>query len=551
MGRFCHRGEELKALPIYQQGLLLQLTQSVSVYDNQFFPGGVSNPVYPDFGDTQGYTGQLSEEHALIFAFHSLIDPDPNARMSYAQRARNLLMYALQQAALGHLAGAPFRDPLFAVYNRANASGQDWPLVVDWIYNASDANGTPILTAQDKLTIRNVFVQWANDCLNAYTTGGDHPAPIGVMNSPQLLPGNQAYRMAANNYYLGHARLLTMMGLSLDAGDDPPIDGSQPTTQLGNSLRSYLADATGAWLYQVFAMFADAPTVAAAYGLPGTPGLGLASGGLPPEGMLYGHSFAYLFDTLLALQTAGYNDPSLSGPQIGLIGAPVWDRFVRGFIASLVPAAQVFASEPWLGPVYQMGSYGDLLRLYITPDFMQPFALLALLDQRTGIASRLNAERWFMINATQGGAGNLLSRVLNPWNAVESIIYFLALDPNAPPPTDPRPSMPLDFYDAPQGRVLGHSDWSPTGSMFDFRCSWISINHQDGDAGQFELYRRGEWLTKEVSNYDSIGNGQTSAYHNALTAKNTCQHGTPANLGIAGNGSQVVIDDLTCGYTVQ
>lgn len=81
---------------------------------------------------------------------------------------------------------------------------------MDWIYNATHASGNPILTAADKLTIRNVFMQWANDCLNASTTGGDHPSPVGVTNSPQLLRGNQPYRMAANNYYIGHARMLTM-----------------------------------------------------------------------------------------------------------------------------------------------------------------------------------------------------------------------------------------------------------------------------------------------------------------------------------------------------
>ena len=37
-------------------------------------------------------------------------------------------MYAMNQAALGHLSGAPFRDPVFAVYNRANGSGEQWPL---------------------------------------------------------------------------------------------------------------------------------------------------------------------------------------------------------------------------------------------------------------------------------------------------------------------------------------------------------------------------------------------------------------------------------------
>ncbi len=179
---------------------------------------------------SQGYTYILnigtanSEEYGVILAFNSLIDPSPANRITYAQDARNLLMYAMNQAVLGHLAGAPFRDPSFAIYNRANGTGEQWPLIVDWIYNATDASGNNILTNADKATIRNVFLMWANDCINANTTGGDHPSPIGVTNSPQLLPHNQPYRMASNNYYLGHARLLTMMALSIDPSDDPPLN---------------------------------------------------------------------------------------------------------------------------------------------------------------------------------------------------------------------------------------------------------------------------------------------------------------------------------------
>ena len=54
--------------------------------------------------------------------------------------------------------------------------------------------------------------------------------------------------------------------------------------------------------------------------------------------------------------------------------------------------------------------------------------------------------------------------------------------------------------------------------MFDYRASWISINHQDGNGGQFELFRNGEWLTKEMSNYDNNGVGMTTYYHNTLGA---------------------------------
>lgn len=513
--------------PIYQQGLLQVLNNSVAAYTNQFFPNGVANPNYPDFGDTQGYTGQLSEQHALVFAFFSQIDPNPANRILHAQRARNLIMTAMNQAKLGHLAGVPFRDPAFAIYNRANFTSEAWPLAVDWIYNAVDASSQPILTAADKLTIRNVFLIWANDCLYASTTGGDHPSPVGGTNSPSLLPGGNAYRMAANNYYAGHARLLTLMSLCLDPADDPAVTAGTPDAVLGNTMRSYILNATGAWLYQQYAMFGDAPAVIAAYGLPQSVKVGLASGGLPPEGMLYGHSYAYLFGELLALKTAGFGNTTVSGPQAALVTAPVWDRFVNGFIASLVPSAQIVSGYGYLGPVYQMLAYGDILRIWVTPDFMQSFALLALLDQQNGSVAHLNAASWFCVNGTEGGAANLNKRITQPWAFQESILYFMLLDPNAPAATDPRPAMPLDFVDAGLNRIVSRTSWSPTSTVFDYIAPWISINHEQAVCGQFELYRNGEWLTKELSNYDNNMNGESSAWHNTLSLKNWCSAGTP------------------------
>ena len=520
------------ANPIYGQGWAPLLAQAAAVYDTQFFPGGVANPVYPDLGDAQGYVGQLSEQYALIFAFQSLIDPVPANRILNAQRARNLIMHALAQTALGPLANAPFRDPAFPVYNRAGLSSEAWPLVVDWIYNATNSQGQPILTAADKLTVRNAFLTWATACLNASTTGGDHPEPVGAVNDPALLPGGDAYRMAANNYYISHARLLTLISLALDPADDPVLDPAKVPAQLGNTLRSYILDATGAWLYQEFAMFGDHDAVCAAYNLPATASVGMASGGLPPEGMLYGESFAAVFGQLLALKTAGFADPALAGPQAALINnPPVWDRFVRGFISSLVPVQITSASEPWLGEVYQFASYGDVLESYSTPDLMCPFALLSLLDRQNGDLSRQNAERWFAINGVEGGAPSLIERVANPWTwgVQDALFAFLLLDPAAVT-TPPQPGYPTAFYDAPAGRLVDRTDWSTNATLFDFRCSWESINHQQADGNQFEFFRRGEWLTKGVANYDNNLNGITTDYHNTLSLQNWCANGVPHNL---------------------
>ena len=191
------------------------------------------------------------------------------------------------------------------------------------------------------------------------------------------------------------------------------------------------------------------PSVAAnAYGISGSgAGFGLASGGLPPEGMLYGHSYAFILGQLLALQTAGFNNASYTGPQAQLIGAPVWDKYVSGFISSLVPASKTFASDSYLGPVYQFGCYGDVLRLWITPDFMQSFSLLSLLDHQNNKTNHDNAARWFVTNVCEGGSANLMNRITDPWSysSTSSILYYMLLDPAAPANTDPRPGLPHGF----------------------------------------------------------------------------------------------------------
>jgi hypothetical protein len=545
--------------PVYQAVRTL-LTDSMNNYDTQYFPGGVQNTTWPDFGDSQGYTGLLTEEDAFVFALFSLVDPDATQRALYAQRAANLIRVAMTQAAKGPLAGAPFRDPEFATYNRANASLETMPLAVDWVYNAIGTNGQPVFSAADKLTIRNGFLVWAEECRHASTTGGDSP-PLDAVNDPsQLCPNNAPYRMAANNYYLGHARMLTLMSLAIDPTDDPPLDPNLPVSAPTNSLRSYISIVTGAWLFQEYAMFGEGAQVAADYGLPGYgANFGLANGGMPPEGMLYGHSLGFILSQLLALQTAGFNNPNFSGPQCKLIGAPLWDRFCDAWLSALMPAPTMI--EDYLPPAYQMMGYGDILRLYMTPDFSEIYSLLMALDSQTGITNRIAKTRWLALEAPEGGYADLLNRISIPWGNDEGyqggVLFFLTLDPaTLAPPADPRPALPTLFYDRPQGTLAGQSDWTTNRSMLHWRCSWISINHQDGDGGMFQFFRKGEFLTKEYSGYDANGYGQASWLHNTLALQNDCPAGTPANLqwfetGLWATGSQWQLgedagDPVTC-----
>ena len=85
---------------------------------------------------------------------------------------------------------------------------------------------------------------------------------------------------------------------------------------------------------------------------------------------------------------------------------------------------------------------------------------------------------------------------------------------------DPRAARPLTFVDRPYGRLLSRTDWGPDAAWLTFKCSWMSINHQNGDCNQFEFYRKGEWLTKERSGYADDMILMTSDYHNTLALQN-------------------------------
>ena len=274
--------------------------------------------------------------------------------------------------------------------------------------------------------------------------------------------------------------------------------------------------------------------MAADYGLPGYgTNFGCTSGGMPTEGMLYGHCYGYLLSSLLALHTAGFDTANLSGPQCKLIGAPVWDRFCDAWLSALMPAPTVI--ESYLPLEYQFMGYGDLLRLYVTPDFSAMDSLLMLLDQDTGVTNRVNKTRWLAMQAPEGGYNNLLNRISVPWGNAQvnqsSVLYFLTLDPaTLAPPPDPRPALPTLFYDASQSTLDGQSDWTTNRSMLHWRCSWNTINHQNADGGMFQFFRQGQFLTKEYSGYDAYGYGQASWLHNTLALQNHCPAGTPQNL---------------------
>jgi hypothetical protein len=462
--------------PIFANGLKPLIDQCVQNMDK--------GELKDDPGSPNGYTQHPTESYAMLFAFWSLIAPSQGERDQFAKRSHKLLMSAIDKASKGPKDDQPFRDPGFAIKDRARWSGEAFPVTVDWIY------GT--LSADDKKKIRNVFLRWASEIEKSETTNYNHPEPIGLINDPKLIADTHRTRWSGNNHYLGHMRNLGLMGLAFDAADDP--DGK---------LRSKFSVATGAFLYMTDALMR-----------------GDMRGGLGAEGFEYSPlAMGYTAQLLLATYTAGKDDPTKYGRQVTFEDNPWWSAAIPGYLHSLSPTAKVPADQDvsYLGEVYQIANYGDIER-YWAPDFIDMFGSMGIYAYDTGNASQLSQLRWIETNMAPGGAARLQARANDNNDLLAPIFYFMLFDPQGPQPADPRPSQPLTFYAEGIGRFLQRTSWKPDASWFSYRLGWVTLDHQFGDGNMFELWRKGEWLTKERSGY---GNDiACSDYKNTIALEN-------------------------------
>ena len=534
------------------EGLLHAANNAVADADPRWswsFNGGTGMPLLPETDPNvctstttamwcdMGYPGSggTTEQTAELFAFMSLVHPDAATRDGYARRAKDMLMWIMNQAVLGPTGTnyVPFRHQQFSTYDRARQSGEAFPLIVDWIYS--------YLSAADKATIRTVFMRWASENITQSPTGGGYPRPVGVLNNSTLLSNVSDIQWVTNNYYGGHARNVTLFSMALDPADDP----GDPTAAIASDgttpcLRGYYKVATGGYLYQMFAAYEDPAVVSAALGIPQTtPSLGLANGGMPAEGAGYGGaSLGYVSEMLLALHTAGMDDPAIAGKQIGLESSSYWSLWANGYLNWIEPAQ--YNDVNGVGLVYRQDSYEENSRLFSTWGYIHSFGSLGAYDVATGNATRANTWRWIARETLPGGAPGLPFRVghglSGTGSATYSILYFLMFDPNATV-SDPHSAYPVEHFAHGQGELQLRSDWSTTASWLGYHCSWIATDHQGGDCNQFGLYRKGEWLTKQRTGTFDNGWGQLSSEDNALTVQNTGVN-TSVNAQVALQGGQ-------------
>ncbi len=243
-------------------------------------------------------------------------------------------------------------------------------------------------------------------------------------------------------------------------------------------------------------------------------------GGLAIEGFEYSQqALAYVVQFLLALHTAGQDDPDVWGPQAVLTDNPFWNEMIPAYLHSLSPQKVTIPDYEWLGDVTQPAWYEDEENSW-GPDFIGIFGPLGWYDDLNANTGRLEALRWIQRETAPGGADFLVSlRVAEAQEfSLSAILAFLLFDPEAAEADNPRPDLDLVHFAPGIGRLLSRTDWTADATVFTWSLGWNSVDHQHCDGNQFEFYRAGEWLTKERTGYDFVNGG--SEFHNTLTLEN-------------------------------
>ncbi len=506
--RLWVRQQDLKQLrswakpdnPVYAQGLLVAANQAKEEVDQGHAPS-----------DGQcAYQSRYCEETALILAFMSLLQEDAAEARAYAERAKKVLLPMLERVK-ANKEGDPLADPRFSVADRSRWAGEAFPLTVDWIY--------PYLSKADKALIRTVFLRWAEEQLKASVTDFNHPEPVGKLNDKELIKDRKARRYAANNYFTAHARNLGLMALALDEADDPKEPGA---SRQYPRLRDYLQNVTGAWLYMSDSVLRND-----------------AKGGIAPEGFEYApRTLAFLLQLYLALETAGEANEERYGTQVLRWKNPFWKDLVPAYLNALSP--QTVKSQRSGRQVYLPAWTGDG-EVYELFDFADSFIPLGISARLRGEQELYDQTRWIQQYTAAGGAEYLAKRASAEGGSVpyrQAILYFLLYDPKAKPAVDPHGKLEPHHVASGTGRLSARDSWKPDAAWFNFNCGWAEIDHQHGDAGDFGLYLKGEWVSKERVGYGGVF--ERSLSHNTLAVENSKpdHHEDKRRRGLWESGSQ-------------
>jgi len=457
-----------------------------------------SGAVPRDDNGASTYTPYPTESYAALMAFMSLVDTDAARNPRWIAAGKTALFAVIDQADRG-VGDGKFRSDAFASSDRGRWYGEAFPLAVDWLY--------PSLTAAEKQRIRRVFLRWCAEDRDGYpsvtyyhSNPGSVPAGAARRNNPALLdlqdPKRHAIRYSMNNYLMAHARNMFMMANAIDPADDV-ADPALPGDSAGR-LGDFMQEAIGTYLYMTDYAYRND-----------------GFGGISPEGMEYGESIGFYYGLMLAIHTAGMDDTTKFGDKVSLVRHPLLSQLLPGFFHSL-PTRKVATTY---GSVYQPAWFGDAEQLYFM-DPMRVMGPLSLYSRYAGLDADLQAAKWLEYTAAPDNPARLVSRANNDDNIVQSILYFLMFDPGQAAPADPRRALPTFHFAPSLGRVQARTSWDDAADvrLMDYKLGYNSIDHQHGDGNMFDFWRKGEWLTKELSAYGA--GAALSEFKNTLAIQN-------------------------------
>ncbi len=204
------------------------------------------------------------------------------------------------------------------------------------------------------------------------------------------------------------------------------------------------------------------------------------SGGNLPDGIGYAFGTAtYWLKTLIALGNVG-GDTKEYAPW-------VWNNLQAMQIQSLTPKKRGFAT---FGDLDSYDNFGVEPNSH--PVLNYNGGLIAMhmgLLEKAGRLEQAQHARWHL--------DSLFPK--DDFGGTWAMLLFAHDGLSQRPDTA---GLPTAFFDKSMGMLFDRTSWQENASFLSFRAGWSGADHSHEDAGSFQLYRDGTWLTNEALGYD-------------------------------------------------
>lgn len=204
------------------------------------------------------------------------------------------------------------------------------------------------------------------------------------------------------------------------------------------------------------------------------------SGGGLPDGTGYATgSSVYWLHTLHALSNVG--------GQVDGYAPWVWNNLQSIHIHALTPHQQGFATFGDLDAYDNFGIEPNSLPIQYGGGSMLAMQM-GFLD-RAGFSEQAGHAKWHIENVFPADEyGSSWAMLMNDHDGLASRTNDEGLS--------------TTYFDSGLGHFYDRTGWDQDASFFVFHAGWTGVDHSHEDAGSFQIYRKGVWLTGEALGYD-------------------------------------------------